>query len=88
MLPPGRARLATTPAPTGSAACTNTIGTLRVSRRRDRGGHGQDGIRRERDQLRRVLAIAVGIACAPARFDAHVAAIGPAQFRERLLEGS
>ncbi len=30
-LPPGRARLSTKPAPTGSATCTNTIGTLRVS---------------------------------------------------------
>ena len=30
-LPPGRARLSTKPAPTGSATCTNTIGTLRVA---------------------------------------------------------
>jgi hypothetical protein len=30
-LPPGRARLLTKPAPTGSATCTNTIGTLRVA---------------------------------------------------------
>ena len=30
-LPPGRARLATKPAPTGSTTCTNTIGTVRVA---------------------------------------------------------
>ena len=30
-LPPGRARLATRPAPTGSATCANTIGTVRVA---------------------------------------------------------
>jgi hypothetical protein len=30
-LPPGRARLATKPAPTGSAVCVNTIGTVRVA---------------------------------------------------------
>ena len=30
-LPPGRARLSTKPAPTGSTACANTIGTVRVA---------------------------------------------------------
>ena len=30
-LPPGRARLSTKPAPTGSGTCTNTIGTVRVA---------------------------------------------------------
>ena len=30
-LPPGRARLSTKPAPTGSAATGNTIGTVRVA---------------------------------------------------------
>ena len=30
-LPPGRARLATKPAPTGSMTITNTIGTVRVA---------------------------------------------------------
>src|SRR6266545_7579733 len=30
-LPPGRARLATKPAPTGSGVCVNTIGTVRVA---------------------------------------------------------
>jgi len=31
MLPPGRAKLSTMPAPTGSATCANTIGTVCVS---------------------------------------------------------
>src|SRR5262245_52541593 len=30
-LPPGRAMLSTKPAPTGSATCVNTIGTVRVA---------------------------------------------------------
>src|SRR6516162_2793678 len=30
-LPPGRARLSTNPAPTGSTVCANTIGTVRVT---------------------------------------------------------
>ena len=30
-LPPGRARLSTKPSPTGSTACANTIGTVRVA---------------------------------------------------------
>ncbi len=32
VLPPGRARLDTKPAPTGSMTITNTIGTVRVAR--------------------------------------------------------
>ena len=31
MLPPGRAKLLTKPAPTGSTTCTNTIGMVRVA---------------------------------------------------------
>ena len=34
-LPPGRAKLATKPWPTGSETCTNMIGTVRVSRNRE-----------------------------------------------------
>ena len=32
VLPPGRAKLWTKPAPTGSVTCTNTMGTVRVAR--------------------------------------------------------
>jgi hypothetical protein len=59
---------------------------LPLQRRRNRGGHGHNDIRRERDQFRRVLAIAVGVTGGPARVDPHVAAGDPAQFREALQE--
>ena len=59
-LPPGRARLSTTPAPTGSIACGKTIGTVRVTcctasaaRARD-----QDDVWLERDQFHRGLGCA------------------------------
>ena len=47
---------------------------------------GQDDVRRERDQFRRVFANAVGIARAPANVDPHVAAVGPAQLLQPLHE--
>ena len=68
-LPPGRARLSTKPAPTGSATIANTIGTVRVAcsnGAHGRGARGQDDVRRERDQFRRVFANVVGIARGPA----------------------
>ena len=89
MLPPGRARLATTPTPTGSLIPTNTIGTVRVACcSATRRAAAQDNVRRERDQLRRVAAIAAGIARAPAIVEAHVASVGPAQFLQPLQERS
>ena len=67
-LPPGRARLATKPAPTGSMVCANTIGTVRVAC--SNGGTavrrtGQDHIRRESDQFDCISAKALGIASHP-----------------------
>jgi hypothetical protein len=47
---------------------------------------GQDDVRRERGQFDRVLANHVGIACAPAGLDPHVAADSPSQLRQRLQE--
>ena len=88
-LPPGRARLSTKPAPTGSATTANTIGTVRVAcsnGRHGRGASGEDDVRRERDQFRRVFANVVGIARAPAIVDPHVAAVGPAQLLQHLQE--
>ena len=76
-LPPGRARLSTKPAPTGSGTITNTIGTVRVACSNGADGRaasGQDDVRRERDQFRRVFANALGIARGPAIVDPHVAA--------------
>ena len=88
-LPPGRARLSTKPAPTGSATLhehdRHGAGRL-LQRRHDRAASGQDDVRRERDQFRRVSADAFGIARAPAIVDPHVAAVGPAQFLQPLQE--
>ena len=47
---------------------------------------GEDDIRRERDQFRRVFAAEFGIAQGPADVDLNVAAMGPAQPLKRLLK--
>ena len=49
-----------------------------------RGGRGQDDVRRERGQFRRVPANLGGIGRGPAGVDAHVAADGPAQLLPAL----
>ena len=66
----------------------NTIGTVRVAccNAATAGAAGQDDVRRERDQFRRVSAKAVGIAGGPAVVDPHVAAVGPAQLLQPLQE--
>ena len=47
---------------------------------------GQDDVRRERDQFRRVSANVGGIGRGPAGVDPHVAADGPAQLLQPLQE--
>ena len=88
-LPPGRARLSTKPAPTGSGTLhehdRHGAGRL-LQRPHGRPASGQDDVRRERDQFRRVSANAVGIARGPAVVDPHVAAVGPAQLLQPLQE--
>src|SRR5262249_30881764 len=42
-----------------------------------RGARGQDDVRRERDQFRRIFAHVVGIARAPTIIDPNVAAVDP-----------
>src|SRR6185436_11863160 len=79
-LPPGRARLATKPAPTGSMTTTNTIGKVRVA------CSNQDDVRRERDQFGRVSAKVVGIRRGPAHVNPDVAALRPAELLEPLTE--
>src|SRR6516225_10116994 len=59
-LPPGRARLATKPAPTGSTTCANTIGTVRVACSKGVAAGGKNNVRCERDQFRRLFAKALG----------------------------
>ncbi len=89
-LPPGCAKVATNPEPTGSTTLTKTIGTVR-----DACSSGatagvvtaKDGGWGERDQFSRVPAIAVGIASAPPRVDPQVAAFHPVQFLQSLQEG-
>ena len=59
ILPPGRARLSTMPAPTGSPTTGNTIGMVRVAwiiAVVPETAVRQDDVRRGRSQLRRVLA--------------------------------
>ena len=85
-LPPGFARLATKPAPTGSTVITNTIGTVRVACSQRRHGcgatRGHQDVRRERDQFGDVSAKNV-LGRGPAGVDPQVAAVAPAQ----LLQG-
>jgi hypothetical protein len=50
------------------------------------GAAGQDHIRRERNQFRRVSALEIDIFRAPAGVDPHIAAVVPAQFLQTLLE--
>src|SRR5262245_47543368 len=81
VLPPGRARLS-------DVAGADRIGGLRehnwhgaayaLQRPHARTARGQDDVRCERDQFRRVSAKAVGIARGPARVDPHVAVVAPA----------
>src|SRR5262245_24065418 len=47
---------------------------------------GQDDVRRERGQFRRVSANFAGIGCCPAGVDPHVAADAPTQFLQLLQE--
>src|SRR5262245_64094008 len=46
----------------------------------------QDDVRGECNQFCRVSTSVLGIACGPAIVDAHVAAVGPAQFLQPLHE--
>src|SRR6516162_10236083 len=88
-LPPGRARLATKPAPTGSTTCANTIGTVRVACSKGVAAGmplAKNNVRCERDQFRRLFAKALGIAPAPAEVDTHVTADRPTRFLQPLQE--
>ena len=70
----------TKPAPTGSGAFTNTIGTVRGSLLQwsdGRTADGHDHVRRESYQLRRIAATTVGIAADLTNFDLEIAADHP-----------
>src|SRR5262245_49521094 len=86
---PGRARLSTIPAPTGSPTKDNRHGAGCLPERPNcRDAMGEDDIRRERNQFGRVSANVVGIDSSPANVDPQVAADGPAEFLQLLLERS
>src|SRR5215472_13930044 len=51
-----------------------------------RAARGQDDVRGERDQFRRVSATAVGIGRAPTIVNPHVATVSPAQLLKPLRE--
>ena len=85
LLPPGRAKLSTRPAPTGSAIIVNTIGTVRVAC--SNGHTGSPLARMTSGRARPVLPRICD--CArhrrrPSGVDPHVAAIGPAQLLQAL----
>ena len=88
-LPPGRARLLTKPAPTGSGTCANTIGTVRVA--------CSNGVAAPLPAARMTsgasatnsaayLRVSVGTACGPAILDPQVAPDGPARLLQPLQE--
>jgi hypothetical protein len=89
MLSPGSDRLATKPSPTGSETTAKTIGMVvgGALERRDHGravGHDHVGLRC--DQLRRMARDTVGIAAAPAVFEADISPIDPPQALHPLAE--
>jgi hypothetical protein len=57
-----------------------------LKRRHAQGAAGQDDVWRERDQFRRVSAIAVDIVLAPPNVELHIAAVAPAQLLQDVLE--
>jgi hypothetical protein len=85
-LPPGRAKLSTKPAPTGSTACANTIGTVWVTAcsaatvwlavARITSGVSA--------KFSREFTIKRSFASRPADFNPHVLTFGPTQFLQSL----
>src|SRR5215472_2476331 len=84
-LPPGRARLSTKPPPTGSATFTNAIGTARVASSKGGAAGCENDVGRECDQFGCIFANLFG-AGRPARVDAHIMAVDPAQFPQPAQE--
>src|SRR5262249_41620288 len=85
-LPPGRARLATKPAATGSGVCVKTTGTVRVTCNSGPTTEPPEArmIWRECDQLRSVFANVARIACGPADIDPHAATDSPTEFLQPM----
>jgi len=85
-LPPGRARLSTRPAATGSEAAGNTMGMVRVSCNNGPTVEMRSQQWRpcERHQFGRIFGSVVGIAFRPASVDPNVATDHPAQLLQLL----
>ena len=88
-LPPGRARLATKPEPTGSETLTNTIGIARalpLQRGSDRRRMCEDHVWLQRDQLFREHLRLIQVAMRKASVDADIAPLRPSKPFESLSE--
>ena len=85
-LPPGRAKLATRPVPTGSAADAKTIGMTDVAcfAASDCASRRDDDIDLEPDELGRDLGEALAASLRPAILDRDGAALDPAEFAQPL----
>jgi hypothetical protein len=87
--PPGRAKVSTYPAPTGSATAAKTIGMMRVAcSSGDRAALelARRTVRRKRNQFVCKFAHVVGFAVAPAIVDADVLPDGPTQLLQALAQ--
>src|SRR5262245_42830480 len=82
MLPPGRARLATRPAPTGSPDSARTIGIdrCRLFCLGGRGSRRDDDINLKPDKLGGDFGIALAVSLRPAILDLDGATLDPAKF--------
>ena len=89
-LPPGRARVATKPPPTGSPATGNTIGIADVAcfTAGDTATGRDDDIDLEAHEFGCDLGVALGAALRPSILDRDRAALDPAAFAQPLHEGT
>ena len=90
MFPPGRAKLAMSPAPTGSAMPAKTMGDrpgrLLRGKRRWR-SWGDDNVRLETDQLGRKLGQSLDPPARKSDFDGNVLPLDVAELAQPLPEG-
>jgi hypothetical protein len=89
MLPPGRARLATNPAPIDHTREHYWDGAGRpLQRGHDRTGRSKNHIRFKRHEFHCISVVAFSITRAPANIDSGIAPVGPTQFLQRLNESN
>src|SRR5215472_13704896 len=90
MLPPGRARLATRPVPSGSVATANTIGMTEVACFAATTEAPAVTMRStfSRNELGCDLGVALVASFCPPILDRHVATLNPAEFAQSLHKGA